>query len=67
VRPSAPPNPRAGIGHSPALDQRNAAAARTAARPPIAPAAPGATIAADKRSYEQKRFAQDQAAGRIGR
>jgi hypothetical protein len=65
TRPSAPANPRAGAGHSPAIDQRNAAAARAAAQPPIAPTAPGATIPPDKRSFEQKRLAQDQAALRL--
>jgi hypothetical protein len=38
TRPSAPENPRSRPGHSPAIDQRNAAAARAAAQPPIAPA-----------------------------
>jgi hypothetical protein len=61
-RPSAPPNPRASPGHSPAIDQRNAAAARAATQPAPVPAAPGQ----DKLSFEQKRLAQDQAA-RAGR
>ena len=67
TRPSAPANPRALPGHSPAIDQRNAAAARAAAQPPIAPAAPGA--GRESMSYEQKRLAQDQqlAASRGGR
>jgi hypothetical protein len=67
TRPSAPANPRALPGHSPAIDQRNAAAARAAAQPPIAPAVPGA--GRESMSYEQKRLAQDQqlAASRGGR
>jgi hypothetical protein len=56
-RPSAPENPRSRPGHSPAIANREAAAARAAAQPPIVPAVPGV-----KMSYEQKRLAQDQAA-----
>jgi hypothetical protein len=62
ARPSAPMNPRALPGHSPARDMRNAAAARAATQPAPVPAAPGQ----DKLSYAQKRLAQDQAA-RAGR
>jgi hypothetical protein len=40
-RPPAPINPRSRPGHSPAIAQRNAAAARAAAQPPLAPAVPG--------------------------
>jgi hypothetical protein len=69
TRPSAPANPRASAGHSPAIDQRNAAAARAAAQPPIAPAVRDVIPGYDKMSYEQKRSAQDQqiAARRGGR
>jgi hypothetical protein len=38
TRPSAPENPRSRPGYSPAIASRNAAAARAAAQPPIAPA-----------------------------
>jgi hypothetical protein len=61
-RPSAKENPRSRAGHSPAIAQCNAAAARAATQPAPVPAAPGQ----DKLSFEQKRFAQDQAA-RAGR
>jgi hypothetical protein len=64
-RPSAPENPRSRAGYSPAIDQRNAAAARAAAQPQTAPAVPGATP--DNKSFAQKRLAQDQAARRGGR
>jgi hypothetical protein len=62
TRPSAPPNPRAIAGHSPAIAARNAAVARAAAQPPISPAVPSGIPGFDKLSYEQKRLAQDQAA-----
>jgi hypothetical protein len=66
-RPPAPENPRSRPGHSPAIAQSNAAAARASAQPPTAPPAVPGVIPHDKMSYEQKRFAQDQAARRGGR
>jgi hypothetical protein len=63
-RPSAPENPRSRAGHSPAIDQRNAAAARAAAQPPIAPAVPGGIPGYENMSFEQRRLAQDQNAAR---
>ena len=59
TRPALPENPRSRVGHSPAINQRNAAAARAAAAPPSSPAVPGSIP--DNRSYEQKRAAQDDA------
>jgi hypothetical protein len=69
TRPSAPENPRSRPGHSPAIDQRNAAAARAAAAPPIAPAVTGGIPGYADMSFEQRRLAQDQqlAARRSGR
>jgi hypothetical protein len=63
-RPSAPPNPRASAGHSPASNQRNAAAARAAAQPPASDQIPGF----ENMSFAQQRQAQDElAAGRAVR
>jgi hypothetical protein len=64
TRPSAPPNPRASPGHSPAIAARNAAAARATAQPPVAPGVPSCISGFDKMSFEQRRLAQDQAARR---
>lgn len=62
-RPSVPENPRSRAGHSPAIDQRSAAA-RASAQSQIAPAVPGVIPGYEKMSFAERRLAQDELAAR---
>ena len=59
-RPSAPENPRSRAGYSPAIDRRNAAAARASAQLQSVPAVSGGIPGYENMSFEQRRYAQDQ-------